>query len=123
MAIDPKESTVVQTRQPPMTALDAVKDHAAAVRALVSWNRVGVLIDDGPQAIVTVLLNGDTVEGASRFCLRAAQSVDALRAYNAETTDPTELRCWQGHTMTTEHTHSLAGDVPFAVEFREVASS
>ena len=107
-SVDPKESTIVQTREPPMTALDAVKDHAAAVRALVSWDRVGVLMDDGPQAIVTVLLDGDTVASASRFCLSAAQSVDALRAYNEGTTDPMELRCWQGHTMTGEQTRSLA---------------
>ena len=66
--IDPKETTVVQTRDLPMTALDAVKDHVAAVRALVSWNGVGVLMDDGPQAIITVLLDGDAVAGASRFC-------------------------------------------------------
>ena len=105
--IDPKEATVVQTREPPMTALDTVKDHAAAVRALVSWNSVGVLIDDGPQAIVTVLLDGDTVAVASRFCLPAAQSVYALRAYDQGTTGPMELRCWQGHTMTSEQTQSL----------------
>ena len=59
-----------------MTALDAVKDHVAAVRALVSWNGVGVLMDDGPQAIITVLLDGDAVAGASRFCLPAAHSFD-----------------------------------------------
>ncbi len=105
--IDPKETTVVQTRESPMTALDAVRDHAAAVRALVSWNSVGVLIDDGLQAIVTVLLDGDTVAGASRFCLPAAQSVYALRAYDQGTTGPMELRCWQGHTMTSEQTQSL----------------
>ena len=34
--IDSKGSTVVQTREPPTTVLDAVKDHTAAVRALVS---------------------------------------------------------------------------------------
>ena len=105
--IDPKEMTVVQTREPPMTALDAVKDHAAAVRALVSWNSVGVLIDDGPQAIVSVLLDGSTVVGASRFCLPAAQSVYALRVYHQGTTGQMELRCWQGHTMTSEQTQSL----------------
>ena len=107
-SIDPKKATVVQTREPPMTALDAVKDHAAAVRALVPWSRVGVLIDDGPQAIVTVLLDGDTVAGASRFCLPAKQSVNALREYHEGTTGPMELRCWQGHAMTHEQTRSLA---------------
>ena len=105
--VDPKESTVLQTREPPMTALDTVKDHIAAVRALVSWNRVGVLIDDGPQAIVTVLLDDDRVAGASRFCLPVAQSVEALRAYGEDTTDPMELRCWQGHTITSEQICTL----------------
>ena len=106
-SVDPKKSTVVQTREPPMTALDAVKDHAAAARALFSWDCVGVLMDDEPQAIVTVLLKGDAVVGASRFCLSVEQSVDALRAYNEGTTGPMELRCWQGHTMTVEQTRSL----------------
>ena len=105
--IDPKELTVAQTREPPMTALDAVKDHVDAVRALVSWDRVGVLIDEGPQAIVTVLLDGNEVTGTSRFCLPAAQSVDALRAYNEGITSRMELRCWQGRTITTEQAHSL----------------
>ena len=105
--IDPKMMTVVQTHEPPLTELDAVKDHATAVKALVSWNSVGVLIDDGPQAIVTVLLDDATVVGASRFCLPAAQSVQALRAYDQGTTGPMELRFWQGQTITSAQTHDL----------------
>ena len=107
--IDPKEMTIVQTRERPMTALDAVKDHAAAVRVLVSWNRVGMLIDEGPQAIIAVLVKDEAVAGALRFCLPAAQGVEALRAYHAETTtEPMELRCWQGRTITSEQARSLA---------------
>ena len=106
--IDPKETTVVQTRDLPMTSLDEVKDHAAAARALFSWKAVGVLMDHGPQAVITVLLDDDVVAGASRFCLPAAHSVDALRAYNEGKSSPMELRCWQGHTMTSEQTQSLA---------------
>ena len=106
--VDPQEPTVTQTREPPMTGLDAVKDHAAAVRALVSWDRVGVLMDEGPQAIVTVLLEGDAVVSASRFCLSAADSVNALRAYDQGLAAPMELRCWQGSTMTGEQTRNLA---------------
>ena len=108
-SVEPKELTTVQTHQPPMTVLDVVRDHVTAVRALVQWNRVGVLIDDGPQAIVTVLLNGDVVVGALRFCLSASQSVDALRAYNESMPNPMELRCWQGGTMTSEQVCSLDG--------------
>ena len=106
--VDPKGTTVAQTHEPPMTGLDAVKDHAAAVRAVVSWDRVGVLMDEGPHAVVTMLLKGDAVVSASRFCLAAAESVDALRAYDDGSTAPMELRCWQGRTMTSEQTRSLA---------------
>ena len=79
-SIDPKESTVVQTRELPMTALYAVKDHVAALRALVSWNRVGVLMDEGPQAIVTVLLDGETV-----VVRTVGIKVESLHEYDPET--------------------------------------
>ena len=106
--VDPEGTTVAQTHQPPMTGLDVVKDHVAAVRALVQWDRVGVLMDEGPHAIVTVLLKDDAVVSASRFCLSAAASVDALRAYDEGSVAPMELRCWQGSAMTGEQTHNLA---------------
>ncbi|MDE0242016.1 MAG: SAVED domain-containing protein [bacterium] len=104
---DPKESTIIQTHEPPMTELDGVRDHAAAISALVSWNSVGVLIDDGPQAIVIVLLDGERVVGVARFCLPTAQSVQALQAYDRGTTGPMQLRCWQGHTITSEQAQDL----------------
>lgn len=106
--IDLNMSTVVQTKDLPMTTLGTVKDHAEAIKELVSWNRVGVLIDEGPQAILTVLLNDTTVTCVLRFCLSSAQSVDALRLYNENTTNPMELRCWQGYVMTDVQIRSLA---------------
>ena len=108
-SIDPQESAVVQTREPPMTRLDAVMDHATSVRAVVSWDRVGVLTDDQPQAVVMLLLQGEVVVSALRFCLSAAESVDALEAYNQGLVAPMELRCWQGHAMKTEHMRNLTG--------------
>ena len=106
-SVDPKQSTVVQTLNAPMTSLDAVKDHAAALRALVSWDRVGVLMDEGPQAIVTVLVDGDVVVSASRSSLSAQESVDALKAYAAPAV-PMELRCSQGRVVTAKQTRDLA---------------
>ena len=102
------ESIVLQTLEPPMTVLNAVKDHADALRAFISWNRVGVLIDEGPQAMVTVLLKGDRVVGTSRFCLSAAQSVDAIKAYNHDIVNMMELRCWEGCTISIEQVRSLS---------------
>ena len=69
---------------------------------------VGVLMDEGPHAVVTVLLEGDAVVSASRFCLSAAESVDALRAYDVGLAAPMELRCWQGRAMTADQTRNLA---------------
>ena len=108
VSVDPKQSTLVQTLEPPMTSLDAVKDHSAAVRALVTWDRVGVLMDEGPQAIVTLLLDGNTVVAASRFCLSASESVDSLRLYDGGSPAPIKLRCWQGHVMTVDQTRDLS---------------
>ena len=98
---DRTELTVAQTRQQPMETLDKVRDHAAAVRRLVSWDRVGVLMDEGPEAVVTALLAEETVVCAARFSLSVEDSVAAIGAYGGEAGE-TELRCWQGHTMTTE---------------------
>ena len=106
-SVDRKQSTVLQTLEPPMTSLDAVKDHTAAVRALVSWDRVGVLMDEGPQAIIMLLLGGDRVVSALRFCLSVSESVDALKLYDGGGA-PMKLRCWQGHVMTGEQTRNLA---------------
>lgn len=107
-SVDPKHSTVVQTFEPPMTSLDAVKDYAVAVRALVSWDGVGILMDDGPQAILIVLLDGGVVVSVSRCCVSAAETVDALREYNEGLVASVALRCWQGHTMADDQTRNLA---------------
>ena len=106
--INPKEKTVVQAHELPMTDLDAVKDHAMAVRALVLWDRVGVLVDDGPNATVVVLLDGEDVVSASRFCLSVADSVSAMRTYNENLVAPMELRCWRGYVMTGEQIRNLS---------------
>ncbi len=58
--------------------------------------------------MVTVLLEGNTVVAALRFCLPAVQGVEALRAYSEGSTEPMELRCWQGHKMQSDHTGNLA---------------
>ena len=107
--VDPSEATVVQTLGQPMTDIETVKDHAMAVRALVSWDRVGVLMDEGPKAIVVVLLDGDNVVSVLRFCLSAAESVDALLTYNDGLVAPMELRCWQGQEITAEQATNSGG--------------
>ena len=109
--VDPHESTVVQTGEAPMTGLDSVKDHAEAMRALVTWDWAGVLMDEGQQAVVTVLLEGDEIVAASGFCLSADQSADTLRESKEGSVDlieATELRCWQGHAMTREQMCTLS---------------
>ena len=104
---DGMESTRVQTRERPMETLDAAMDHAAALRQLVSWDRIGVLCDEGPQATLTVLLKAETVVSVARFCLPLADSVAALLAYQQGTL-PMELRYWQGHKLAQQQARDLA---------------
>ena len=65
-------------------------------------------MDEGPCAVVTVLLRGDEVVSALRFGLSVAESIAALQIYNKTSGTPTELRCWQGYTITVEQTRNLA---------------
>ena len=104
---DEMESTTVQTLERPMETLDAVKDHASTVRELVSWDRVGILCDEGPQAVLTVLLDEETVVAVARFCLSPDDSVPALLTYRQGTT-PMELRCWQSHKIVQQQARDLA---------------
>ena len=84
-----------------MVSLDEVRDHAVAVECLVDWNAVGLLLDDGPQAVVVVLLEDTRVVGALRFCLSAAESVEAIQLYGRDS-GLAEMRCWQGNTISEE---------------------
>ena len=111
--IDPNDTTVVQTHDQPMTDIETVMDHAMDVRTLVSWDRVGVLMDEAPKATVIVLLDGDNVVSVLRFCLSVAESVDALLTYDESSVAPMELRCWQGREITAEQVANL-GDLTTA---------
>lgn len=104
---DATDTVVLQTREVPMTELGAVQDHAAALRRLVSWDDVGILIDDGPHAVVIVFLNRGCVVAAARFCLSDEDSVQALQVYQNESRTVTELRSWQGHTVTDQQVVDL----------------
>lgn len=98
---DSVEATIVQTLRPPLQSLAEVQDHAAAVDKLVEWTDVGVLLDEGPSAIVVVLLHDRKVLALSRFCLSVSDSAAAIRAYQRD--NPTlTVRCWQGHTINAE---------------------
>ena len=97
----------VQTRERAMDALEEVRAHVDALRKGVSWDRVGVLCDEGPEAMVTVLLTGERVVAAMRFALPADESARALGVCSQGTDAEMELRCWQGHTLTCEQTRSL----------------
>lgn len=96
----------VQTRQPPIESLDRVRDHAYATRKLVSWDRLGILIDEGPTTVVTLLLAQDEVVSAVRFALSVADSVEAIREYR-KLGASAELRCWQGCRLTSSQLRNL----------------
>ena len=104
---EPIQATIVQTQRPPFESLADVLDHAATVGELVDWTEVGILFDEGPAAIVVVLLCDHEVLALSRFCLSVSDSAAAIRAYQRDTA-PAVLACWQGHTIEAEQLVNLA---------------
>jgi hypothetical protein len=103
---DPIQSTIIQSQRPPLESLEEVKDHVAALRKLIEWTEVGILYDDGPSAILVVLLRDDAAVGVTRFCLTVADSVAAVQAYQ-QGIGPIWLACWQGHTISSSQLVSL----------------
>lgn len=95
-----EQAARTQTQQTPMTTVEEVLDYVGGIRSFVSWDRAGVLCDEGPANMVVLLLRGDEAVIALRFCLSPDDSVEALRACGATTS--AELRHWQGGKMTTE---------------------
>ena len=95
MATDHVSATVTQTRFAPMVDLNVVKDHADAVRRCVEWDRVGVLFDEGPRAIIVVLVREKVVVSAVRFSLSVSDSVEAIEYYGGKSGEM-DIRCLQG---------------------------
>ena len=83
MGGNPTEPGVSQTQNQPMIQLETVENHAHAVGQLICWTDVCILIDEGPKAIVVVLLQDSAVVGAARFCLSVKDSVKAIGMYQS----------------------------------------
>lgn len=109
MNMDAETLTLVQSKEPPLETLAAVADHAAALGHLADWDRVGVLCDDGPEAVLLVAVDDDRVVGVSRFCLGVDESVSAVVSYCSDDSDGTvDYRVWQGESLSSAQITSLS---------------
>ena len=108
MNTDAIERTIVQSKGPPLESLAAVADHANALRQLTNWDRVGLLCDDEPHAVLLVVVQGDRVVGVSRFCLSVDESVSAAQSY-AESAGGGDIdyRVRQGESLSSMQVSSL----------------
>jgi len=102
------ELTLVQSKEPPLESLAAVADHAHALRRLADWDRVGILCDDEPSAVLLVAIQTDCVVGVSRFCLGVDESVSAVLEYCTNVGDGTvDYRVCQGESLSLTRIQSL----------------
>ena len=88
-----------------MTTLDEVVSYIEKIRKQVSWDSVGILLDEGPSNQVVVLSCSDQAVAAFILILCPKESVEALRVCAQE--GDIELRSWQGHTLSVEHLKAL----------------
>ena len=108
MNADAVEFTIVQSNEPPMESLSAVADHAVALRKLTEWDHVGILCDDGPTAVLLIVLKDDNIVGVSRFCLNVDESVSAAHLYLPTSGDgQVEYRVQQGASLSSAQICSL----------------
>ena len=97
---------ITQTRRAPMDSLSDVIDYSNAVSKIVNWDEVAVLYDDGPSAVIVLLLEDEKVRAIFRFCLSAGESIQALELFLGESATTT-VRNWQGHTISRRQIASI----------------
>lgn len=73
-----------QTRHPPIEELYLIETHIRLVSTHLSWSDVGILFDEGPRAVVILLINDCQIVSALRFCLSVEESVEAIEMFSKE---------------------------------------
>ena len=101
-----ENSLITQSRRPPMDRISDVKDYSSAIASLANWDEVAILFDEGPSAILALLIEGSELQAVFRFSLSANESVHALTLFLKGNRVLT-VRSWQGKTVSQEQLQSL----------------
>nr|VFJ54240.1 MAG: hypothetical protein BECKFW1821B_GA0114236_101736 [Candidatus Kentron sp. FW] len=97
-----------QATESPLDDLALVAAHKQLVGQNRGWDRVGILMDEGPHSTLILLLDGDKLVSLLRFSLSIKDSVAAIR----ELSSPDKkvlIGAYQGNQITLEQIRSMEG--------------
>ena len=91
-------------------SLEDARQHLKSLAETVGWTDVGVLFDDPPSAVLTLLFDSGRVVAVLRFCLSIDDSVAAIVAAIKACTrsHSAQIGCCQGRVLTPEEITDLA---------------
>ncbi|MBW3039147.1 HNH endonuclease, partial [Acinetobacter baumannii] len=91
--------TLVQTVNPPFDSLKTAQEFTTTIQDFITWDTVGLLIDESGQNLVILLLENDTVISSLRANLYETDLLQFILELSNKQTKKIILHAWQGHTI------------------------
>lgn len=100
--------TLVQTVNPPFDSLKTAQEFTTTIQDFITWDTVGLLIDESGQNLVILLLLADNaVISSLRANLYETDLLQFILELSNKQTKKIILHAWQGHTINCSHLSDL----------------
>ncbi|WP_407512362.1 SAVED domain-containing protein [Acinetobacter baumannii] len=99
--------TLVQTVNPPFDSLKTAQEFTTTIQDFITWDTVGLLIDESGQNLVILLLENDAVVSSLRANLYETDLLQFILELSNKQTKKIILHAWQGHTVNCSHLSDL----------------
>ncbi len=99
--------TLVQTVNPPFDSLKTAQEFITTIQNFITWDTVGLLIDESGQNLVILLLENDAVISSLRANLNETDLLQFILELSNKQTKKVILHAWQGHTINCSHLNDL----------------
>ncbi|MGK0272611.1 MAG: hypothetical protein ACI88H_003284 [Cocleimonas sp.] len=95
-----KQEFLNQALSYPLESLDKIDEFATTAKKYISWNKVGVLSDEGNKNTIILLLTDD-IQATLRLNINYSDYAKALKLLSVDT-GSIQYRNWQGNNIETE---------------------
>ncbi|MBS7825019.1 SAVED domain-containing protein [Wohlfahrtiimonas chitiniclastica] len=97
----------LQTTFPPLESLAELTEFIQKITEQnITWNEIGILIDDGPESIILFLINEKELKVAFRITLATGEHLEGLKLISPDLNN-IEFRAIQGYQITLDDLISL----------------
>ncbi|WP_461196939.1 SAVED domain-containing protein [Acinetobacter pittii] len=99
--------TLLQTINPPFDSLKTAQEFITTLQDLISWDSVGLLIDENAKNFVILLLENDVVISSLRANLNEIDLLQFILELSNKQSKKITLHAWQGNTINCSHLSDL----------------